>query len=75
MYNTCIHFIRQLVLINSGLPQARETPTEREIPYICDFRRGSLNVRLTARIQPLLPGHKYRLFLFLRAVCWLLENL
>ena len=29
-----------------------------------------MNVRLCARIQPLLPGHKYRLFLFLRAVCW-----
>ena len=29
-------------------------PSERERTYICDFRRGSLNVCLTARIQPLL---------------------
>ena len=41
-----------------------------KITYICDFRHYRLNVRLTAHIQPLLPGHKYRLFLFLRAVCW-----
>ena len=41
---------------------ANETPPEREITYICDFRRCRLNVRLTARIQPLLPGHKYRFF-------------
>ena len=39
-----------------------------KITYICDFRRCRLNVRLIARIQPLLPGHKYRLFLFLVAV-------
>ena len=42
-----------------------------KIPYICDFRRYRLNVRLTARIQSLLPGHKYRVFLFLVAVLWL----
>ena len=30
------------------------------IPYICDFSRCRLNVRLTACIQPLLRGHKYR---------------
>ena len=30
--------------------------------YICDFSRGRLNVRLYARIQPLLRGHKYSLF-------------
>ena len=50
------------------MPQAKETPPEREITYICDFRRCRLNVRLSARIQPLLPDHKYRLFLFLVAV-------
>ncbi len=47
---------------------AKETPSERERIYICDFRRCRLNARLYARIQPLLPGHKYRFFLFLRAV-------
>ena len=30
--------------------------------YICDFSHGRLNVRLSARIQPLLRGHKYRVF-------------
>ena len=49
------------MLSNSDLAQTKETPTEREITYICVFRRFRLNVRLTARIQPLLPGHKYRL--------------
>ena len=34
------------------------------IPYICDFSRCRLNVRLTARIQPLLRGHKYRVSAF-----------
>ena len=36
-------------------------------PYICDFSRGGLNVRLRARIQTLLRGHKYDLFIFQRA--------
>ena len=43
---------------------AKETPSERERIYICDFRRCRLNVRGGARIQLLLPGHKYRFFLF-----------
>ena len=30
--------------------------------YICDFSHGRLNVRLSARIQPLLRGHKYSVF-------------
>ncbi len=35
--------------------------TQREpCPYICDFSRGGLNVRLCARIQTLLRGHRYR---------------
>ena len=33
---------------------------ENEKRYICDFSRCRLNVRLTACIQPLLRGHKYR---------------
>ena len=32
---------------------------EKPILHICDFRRGVLNVRLYARIQHLLPDHKY----------------
>ena len=39
-----------------------KTPSEKETDYICDFSRGRLNVRLYARIQPLLRGHKYSLF-------------
>lgn len=35
---------------------------EKERLYICDFSHGRLNVRLNARIQPLLRGHKYRVF-------------
>ena len=35
---------------------------EKERLYICDFSHGRLNVRLSARIQPLLRGHKYRVF-------------
>uniref|UniRef100_UPI003FF02263 hypothetical protein n=1 Tax=Anaerobutyricum hallii TaxID=39488 RepID=UPI003FF02263 len=37
----------------------RRTPREN-IPYICDFSRGGLNIRLSARIQTLLRGHRYR---------------
>ena len=32
-----------------------------KIKHICDFSRGGLNVRLRARIQTLLLGHKYAL--------------
>jgi len=39
--------------------------------HICDFSRCRLNVRLCARIQPLLRGHKYGLFILLRVVLWL----
>ena len=39
---------------------AKETPTGNIISYICDFSRCRLNVRLTACIQPLLRGYKYR---------------
>ena len=46
---------------------AKLTPTGREIKHICDFSRGGLNARLHARIQTLLRGHKYALFLFQRA--------
>ena len=35
---------------------------EKPILHICDFRRGVFNVRLYARIQHLLLGHKYGLF-------------
>ena len=41
-------------------------------PYICDFSRGGLNVRLSARIQTLLRGHRcnamislFRLFILM----------
>ena len=46
-----------IVLFNS-LRDRR--PRREPIPYICDFSRCRLNVRLTAYIQPLLRGHKYR---------------
>ena len=63
-----VEVVRGLVLakmkITSKLPHAKETPLEKEITYICDFRRYRLNVRLTARIQPLLRGHKYRVSAF-----------
>ena len=39
-----------------------------KIIHICDFSRGVLNVRFRARIQHLLPGHKYGLLYSLRAV-------
>ena len=45
-------------------------PLRKNIAYICDFRRGVLNVRSSARIQHLLPGHRYRLYSFL-AACFL----
>ena len=45
-----------------------ETDELRKInKYICDFSRGGLNARLRARIQTLLRGHKYALFIFQRA--------
>ena len=40
--------------------QQRRRFQREPIPYICDFSRCRLNVRLTAYIQPLLRGHKYR---------------
>ena len=44
------------------------------IPYICDFSRCRLNVRLTAYIQPLLQGHKYRVWSLLGSCLWRLEE-
>ena len=44
------------------------------IPYICDFSRCRLNVRLTAYIQPLLRGHKYRVWSLLGSCLWRLEE-
>ena len=41
------------------------------IPYIGDFSRCRLNVRLTARIQPLLRGHKYRVLSLFGSCLWL----
>ena len=46
------------IVWNFALDQ--QTPPEKERLYICDFSHGRLNVRLSARIQPLLRGHKYR---------------
>ena len=48
----------------------KQTNPERKIKHICGFSRYRLNVRLTARIHPLLRGHKYVLFFFLGSVCW-----
>ena len=46
MYNTCIHFIRQLVLINSDCRRQRKRSQRETIPCICDFSRCGLNTRL-----------------------------
>ena len=43
-----------MICRRQGRRSQRET-----IRYICDFSRCRLNVRLCARIQPLLRGHKY----------------
>ena len=50
------------------MSQAKETLLGNTIVHICDFRRGVLNTRSVARIQHLLPGHKYGLWYSLRAV-------
>ena len=42
-----------------------------KIKHICDFSRCRLNVRLTARIQPLLRGHKYRVLSLFGSCLWL----
>ena len=55
-----------MICRRQGRHSQRET-----IRYICDFSRCRLNVRLCARIQPLLRGHKYGLFILLRVVLWL----
>ncbi|MFQ7824554.1 MAG: hypothetical protein ACLRH4_06450, partial [Anaerobutyricum hallii] len=39
--------------------------------YICDFSRGGLDVRLCARIQTLLRGHKYRGAFLFEGCLWL----
>ena len=43
-----------MICRRQGRRSQRET-----IRYICDFSRCRLNVRLCARIHPLLRGHKY----------------
>ena len=43
---------------NSELPQAKLTHVENEIPYICDLGTRFECSRKSARIQPLLRGHK-----------------
>ena len=51
----------QISNMNSDFVPISTVSQKREpIPYICDFSRGGLNVRLSARIQTLLRGHKYR---------------
>ena len=51
----------QISNVNSDfVPASTVSPKREPIPYICDFSRGGLNVRLTAHIQTLLRGHKYR---------------
>ena len=54
----------------SNLPQARRSQRETK-PNICDFSRCRLNVRLPARIQPLLRGHKYRISYLFSGCLWL----
>ena len=46
--------------------QAKGDTLSKITDHICDFSRCRLNVRLCARIQPLLRGHKYGLFILLR---------
>ncbi|EEG38025.1 hypothetical protein EUBHAL_00093 [Anaerobutyricum hallii DSM 3353] len=46
-----------------------QTKPERLYSYICDFSRGVLNARLCARIQHLLPGHRYKNIISLVSVC------
>ena len=59
---------------NPDLPQAKRRSPRETIPYICDFSRCRLNVRLTAYIQPLLRGHKYRVWSLLGSCLWRLEE-
>ena len=47
---------------------SKQTNPRENIPYICDFSRGGLNTRLSARIQTLLRGHRYRVY-FLWGFC------
>ena len=58
----------------SNLPQARRSQRET-IPYICDFSCCRLNVRLPARIQPLLRGHKYRVLSLFGSCLWQLSQI
>ena len=61
--------------MNSDFVPASTVSQQREpIPYICDFSRGGLNVRLSARIQTLLRGHKYALFIFRSSARWQLRK-
>ena len=55
--------------------QAKQTKSENQIIYICDFRRGVLNVRFRARIQHLLPDHKYEVLDSLDSVFGYLSKL
>ena len=54
------------MLLFNSLSELQTKPLP-PIRHICDFSRGGLNVRLRARIQTLLRGHKYDLFIFQRA--------
>ena len=55
-----------MICRRQGRHSQRET-----IRYICDFSRCRLNVRLTAYIQPLLRGHKYRVWSLFGSCLWL----
>ena len=56
---------------NNNFDHRQRQPVRNNLTPICDFSRGVLNARLCARIQHLLPGHKYRGFGFLASVLWL----
>ena len=58
-----------MICRRQGRHSQRET-----IRYICDFSRCRLNVRLCARIHPLLRGHKYSVLSLFGSCLWLLEQ-
>ena len=61
------------ITILKRYPQAKVNETDeprKKIKHICGFSRYRLNVRLTARIHPLLRGHKY-MFVFFLGFCLL----
>ena len=62
--------LQQQLNLNRNLPQAKETPSVRQIKHICDFSRCRLNVRVKALASNLCSEATNMLYLSYRGLCF-----